>query len=244
MDLDFQTAIEWLSKSIETDSGFINAYVTLSFTYNISGNNNLSKKWCNLAYEKRDELPLKEKLMLDHLHSYHYETPYEEIKYIKQILELDKLNITYWYLIGLAHYQKLKDYKEAIVYFERALEIHKKWGTNYRNPWIYVCLGNSYHQVNEHKKEKEVHELGLSLFPNYARIIQFQAICSFSQGDIDKANDFLSKYKSIGKNRSLWPESRILSGVGTIYAEANLLDKAESNYRQALELDQIGRAHV
>ena len=244
MDLDFQAAIEWLSKSIETDSGFINAYVTLSFTYNISGNNNLSKKWCNLAYEKRDELPLKEKLMLDHLHSYYYETPYEEIKYIKQILELDELSITYWYIIGLAYYQKLKDYKEAAVYFERALEIHKKWGTNYRNPWIYVCLGNSYHQINEHKKEKEVHELGLSLFPDYARIIQFQAICAFSQGDTDKANEFISKYKSIGKNRSLWPESRILSGVGTIYAEANLLDKAEFSYRQALELDPRNPARI
>ena len=244
MGLDFRAAIEWLSKAIETDSGFINAYVTLSFSYSLSGNDDLSKKWCNLAYKKRDELPLKEKLMLDHLHAYYFETPNEEIKYIKQILEIDELNSTYWYLLGLAYYQKLKDYKEAAVYFERALEIHEKWGTNFRNPWIYVCLGNSYHQVNDHKKEKEVYELGLYLFPDYARIIQFQAICAFSQGDTDKANEFISKYKSIGKNRSLWPESRILSGVGTIYTEANLLDKAEFSYRQALELDPRNPARI
>ena len=244
MGFDFQSASEWLSKAIETDSGFIHAYITLSFNYNISGNVKLSKKWCNLAYKKRDELPLKEKLMLDHLHAYHFETPIEEIKYIKQILELDELNTTYWYILGLAYYQKLKDYKEAVVYLEKALEIHKKWGSNYRNPWIYVCLGNSYHQINEHKKEKEVYELGLSLFPDYTRIIQFQAICAFSQGDTDKANEYISKYKFIGENKNLWPESRILSGVGTIYTEANLFDEAERSYRQALELDPLNPARI
>ncbi|TFH27213.1 MAG: tetratricopeptide repeat protein [Bacteroidia bacterium] len=244
MGLDFRAAIEWLSKAIETDSGFINAYVTLSFSYSLSGNDDLSKKWCNLAYKKRDELPLKEKLMLDHLNAYYFETPNEEIKYIKQILELDELNSTYWYLLGLAYYQKIKDYREAAVYFERALEIHKKWGTNFRNPWTYRCLGDSYHQVNEHKREKEVYELGLSLFPDYTRIIQSQAVCAFSQGDPDKANEFISKYKSITKNKFLWPESRILSGVGTIYTEANLFDEAEYSYRQALELDPRNPARM
>ena len=236
MGLDFRAAIEWLSKAIEADSGFINAYVTLSFTYSLSENDDLSKKWCNMAYKKRDDLPLKEKLMLDHLHAYYFETPNEEIKYIRQILELDELDTTYWFLLGLAYYN-IKNYKEAAVYLERALEIHKKWGTNFRNPWIYRCLGDSHHQVNEHKREKEVHELGLSLFPDYTSIIQSQAVCAFSQGDTDKANEFISKYKSIRKNKNLWPESRILSGVGTIYTEANLFDKAEFSYRQALELD-------
>ena len=92
MDLDFQTAIEWLSKAIEADSGFINAYVPLSFTYRVMGNDKLAKDWCNMAYKKRHELPLKEKLMLDHLHAYYFETPNEEIKYLKQILEIDELN--------------------------------------------------------------------------------------------------------------------------------------------------------
>ncbi len=237
MSLDFQAAIEWLSKAVEADSGFVNAYLTMSFTYSISGNDKLSKKWCNLAYEKRDELPLKEKLMLNHLHAFYFETPIEEIKYLKQILEIDELNSTYWYLLGLAYYQKLHDYEEAAISCEKALKIHEKWGTNFRNIWIYSVLGNSYHKVNEHKREKEVYELGLSIFPDHPFIIRRQAICALSQGDTDKANEFISNYKSIRKNKYLWHEARILSSVGTIYTEANLFDKAELNYRQALELD-------
>jgi adenylate cyclase len=236
MTLDYHAATEWLSKAIETDSDFISAYVPLLFTYLTSGNDKQAKNLCNSAYEKRDELPLKGKLMLDYLNAYIFETPNDQIKYLKQILEIDELNPTYWKLLGLA-YIKMYQYKDAAIYFEKALEIHKKWGTSYHDPWIYHWLGNAYHKINEHKKEQEVYELGLSIFPDHTRITQCQAICALSQGNTDKADDFITNYKSIGTNKNLWPESRILSGVGYIYTEANLFDEAEISYTQGLTLD-------
>ena len=236
MDLDQQAATEWLSKAIEIDSGFISAYVPLLFTYLTMGNDKLAKNLCNMANKKRDEFPLKGKLMVDYLNAYIFESPNDQIKYLKQILEIDELNPTYWKLLGLA-YKKMYQYKDAAIYFEKALEIHEKWGNNFRNPFIYHWLGESYHKINEHKKEKEVYELGLRIFPDHPRIIQHQAICALSQGDTDRADDFLTKYKSIRKNKSMWPESRILSGVGYIYAEANLFNEAELSIRQGLALD-------
>jgi len=236
MDLDQQAATEWLSKAIECDSGFISAYVPLLFTYLTTGNDELAKNLCNSAYKKRDELPLKGQLTLDYLNAYIFETPNDQIKYLKQILEIDELNPTYWKLLGLA-YSKMYQYKDAAIYFEKALEIHLKWGSNFRNPFIYHWLGNAYHKINEHKKEKEVYELGLSIFPDHTRITQYQAICALSQGNTDEADHFITKYKLIGKNKNLWPESRILSGVGYIYTEANLFNDAEISYRQGLTLD-------
>jgi len=237
MDLDFQIAIKWLSMAIETDSNFIMAYGTMSYTYMVSGNDRQAKYWCNKVYTKRDELPLKEKLMIDHLHAYYFAMPNEEINYLKQFLEIDELNPTYWYLLGLAYYQKLENYEDAIINLEKALEIHRKWGSNYRNPWIYACLGNSYHKVNDHKREKEVFEMGLSIFPDYTRIIEHQAACALSQGEKLKADELIAKYISITKNNRHWAEARIFSGVGNIYAEAGLKDKAEDSYRQGLNLD-------
>ncbi len=236
MDLDQQAATEWFSKAIETDSGFISAYVPLLFTYLSTGNDELAKNLCNMAYKNRDELPLKGQLTLDYLHAYIFETPNDQIKYLKQILEIDELNSTYWKLLGKA-YSKMYQYNDATIYYEKALEIHKKWGTNFRNPFIYHWLGHAYHKINEHKKEKEVYELGLSIFPDHSRIIQHQAICALSQGDTDEAEILITKYKSIRKNKNLWPESRILSSVGYIYSEANLFDEAEISYRQGLTLD-------
>ena len=236
MDLDFQTAIEWFSKAIETDSGFISAYVFLSFTYRLSGNDKLAKYWCKVVYKKRAELPLIGKLMLDHLNAFYFKTRNEEIIYLKQILEIDELNPTYWFFLGRAYY-RLYQYRDAIISWEKALEINKKWGTNYRNLGIYCFLGEAYHKVNEHNREKEVYELGLNIFPDHPWIIQQQAICALSQGDPDKADNLITKYKSITKNKNLWPESRILSGLGYIYSGANLFDETEIKFRQALKLD-------
>jgi tetratricopeptide (TPR) repeat protein len=229
---NYDASREWWSKSIEADSGFITPYVFLAFMSNY----NQGKKLCNLAYKKRDGLPLKGKLMVDFLNAIYYETPKETIKYLKQILEIEELNPVYWYLLGCEYYS-IDQYKDAAVYFEKALDICKKWETNFMNPELYELLGDSYHKVDEHKKEKEVYELGLDLFPDDVDIIQHQAICALSQGETDEADVYIKKYKSSRNNRDLWSESRILSGVGIIYSEANLFDEAETSYRQALKLD-------
>ncbi|MEN8227459.1 MAG: hypothetical protein ABFS38_04835 [Bacteroidota bacterium] len=233
---DRQTATEWLLKSIEADSGFISAYVILSYNYRLMGYDKLAKRWCNIAYMKRDELPLKEKLMLEHLNAYYHETPNEQIKYLKQILDIDEMNPIYWFLLGKVYFN-LYQYSDAILPWEKALEIHKNWGTNYRNRWIYYWLGESYHNVNDHKREKEVYELGLSVFPDHPTIISYQATCALSQGDTDKADQLITKYRSIRENSSMWSESSILSGVGYIYSRAELFDEAERSFRQSLELD-------
>ncbi|MEN8123106.1 MAG: hypothetical protein ABFS35_22400, partial [Bacteroidota bacterium] len=150
MDFDFQTSIEWALKAIKADSSYISPYIGLSFNYSITGQDKLAKKWCKLAYKKRGEIPLKEKLKVDHLNAYYFETPNEQIKYLKQFLEMEEMNTIYWYFLGLANYQQHK-YKDATISFEKAIEICKKWGSNYRNPWNYFFLGESYHKINEHK---------------------------------------------------------------------------------------------
>jgi tetratricopeptide (TPR) repeat protein len=238
MELDLLGAEEWFSKAIGADSSFISAYVLLSIAYRGLGEGKLAKKWCNMAYEKRQSLPLLGKLMLDHLNAYYYDTYDEQIKYLKQILEIDESNTNYLYFLGSAHHG-LRQYDDAITYFEKALDIHKKWGTPFRFPFLYYWLGDSFHQLNNHKREKEVYELGLMVSPENPIIIAYQAICELSQGNQGKADDLMAKYKSIRKNNSHWPESRILTGIGSIYEEAEWFNEAEVYYRQALRIDPV-----
>ncbi|TFH26814.1 MAG: hypothetical protein E4H10_05920, partial [Bacteroidia bacterium] len=229
LDYNYDATREWWSKSIEADSGFITTYVFLAYMLDA----NQGKELCKLAYKKRDGLPLKGKLMVDYLNAIYFEIPKEVIKYLKQILEIEELNPVYWFLLGREYYS-IDQYRDAVIYFEKVLDICEKWGTNFMNPVLYELLGDSYHKVNEHNKEIEVYELGLDLFPDYGDIIQHQAICALSLGDIDEADVYITKYISSENNRGLWSESQILSGVGNIYTEANLFDKAEKSYRQAL----------
>ncbi|MEN8227454.1 MAG: tetratricopeptide repeat protein [Bacteroidota bacterium] len=233
--MDLQATIEWMSKAIETDSSFVDAYIFLSFTYTASNQSKQAKIWCKRAYNKRDELPLRGKLFLDHLYAYYYETPQDEIKICKQILEIDEMNSTYWFFLGDA-YHKLNQYNKAAFYWEKALEIHKKWGTSFGIPHLYYRLGDSYHHLGDHKREREVYALGLSAMTDDPTIIGMQAACALSQGDTDEANKNLNKYKSVGAARN-WNESRILAGLGLTYLNARLIDEAEKQYRQALTLD-------
>ncbi len=235
-EFDLQEAAEWLSKAIETDPNFIHAYIYLSFAYLGMGNDQLARNCCMLATERRDELTLLGRLMLDHLYAYYFETPNEQIKCINQILEIDEMNTDYWYLLG-SLYRNLDEHENAIIYFEKALEIHHTWGTYYRNSLLYSWLGDSYHQLNDHRREKEIYDLGLSIFPDHPFISRYQATCALYLGEQKKADELIARYRSIRKNKDRWTDSRILSSIGYIYANAGLYDEAASYFRQALSLD-------
>jgi len=235
--MQLNQARDWFLKTIEIDSGLIRAYVNLALTYGILGNDTLAKEYFIKAYKKREELPIREKLLLDFYHAYYFETPNEEIYYLDQILEIDELNPGFWFLLGRAYY-KLAQYEKAIFYWEKVLEIHKSWGVDYRNVYYYWWLGESYHKANNHKKEKEIFTVGLRLFPDRGsrlRIIGYQAICMLSQNDTDLANKLITNFESLGKE--VWSDSELLANLGLIYSEAGLFVDAEKYYRQALRKD-------
>ncbi len=236
MELEMGPAVEWFSKAIETDSSFITPYVWSAYTYSLMGDNRQSRHWCKTAYKKRDGLDVEDKLILDQLNANYFETPNEELIYLNQLVEVDKLNPIYWQMLGLAYY-KIFEYEEALANFEQAIEITNKWGVVYRNPFIYFLMGNAYHKTGDHVKEEEILALGLDLFPNHLYIIQFQAICALSQGETDKANSILSNYKYIRKDIIHCTEAMISAGLGYIYTEVGVLDEAEKQYRHLLELE-------
>ena len=235
--MDLQTTIEWLSKAIETDSNFINAYIFLSFTYIPGGYLKLSKQLCKKAYEKRNELPVREQLFLDHLYAYHFENPHKEIRICKKILDIDEMNSIYWYFLGDAYY-RLNQYEEATLHWKKALDIHKKWGTVFGIPHLYFYMGDALHKLNDHKREREIYELGLNALPNTALIIIGYATCVLSLEETEKAKSLINNYISIRKSKG-WNESQIMSSLGDVYSGAGLFDEAEVYYRQALALDSL-----
>lgn len=163
--LDLDACSEWSRKAIEADSGFIEAYILLSFSYVAGGNFKQSKYWCNAAYEYRKDLPFRGQLYLDHLYAYNFQDPREEVKLCKQILEIDNMNTIYWHLLGDAYY-KLNLYPEATAAFEKTLEIHEKWNSGFGIPYLYLWMGKALHQLGNHERENEVYILGLKAFPN------------------------------------------------------------------------------
>jgi len=233
--LDIPSTIKWLMKAIETDFDFLDAYIFLSFTYASILEFKQSEAWLARGYEKRDQATLRGQLYLDHLYATLYETPYDEIRYCRQLLEIDEMNTVYWFLLGFAHY-KLEQNEEAIASFEKALEIHENWGTHMHIPYLYHWMGECLHALGNHKRENEIYELGLYTLPNDALIRRYQAKCALSQGRSDLGEQYIDQYKKI-RTAEGWEEARILSAVGYGYFYAGEIKQAEQFCRQGLALD-------
>ncbi len=74
------------------------------------------------AYKKRDQMPMIKILIKNY--AFFFETPYDEIKYLKQLQELDDIFPGHYYDIGLK-YNLLYEYDKAIPEFEKSLEIYR-----------------------------------------------------------------------------------------------------------------------
>ncbi len=234
--MELGSAIEWFAKAVEADSTFINAYVFGAYANLMYGRNWPAKKIVNKASEINAELTTEQELMINQLYAYFFKTPYEEIKAIKQLNEIDELNPLYWHQLGFAYY-KLFEYEEAVQSWERLFRIHEQWGTDYQNPYPYFLMGDAYHKLGEHEKEEKILALGHKVFPNAIMIQQFQAICAYSMGDNQKAENILSEYKTIRQDILHCTEAMVSSGIGAIYSNSGLLEEAESYYRDATQQD-------
>jgi len=229
---DFNTAINWYLQTIAIDSNFTDAFIMLSSAYQFQGMYDQAKKWALRLYKKREILPMYQKVYASWGYAHNFETLYEEIKYLEQLGELDdQIPFTY-YLIG-GNYRKLQQYDKAIPYFEKALEIYRKWDLK---PWwirYYTDLGRVYHKNGQYKREEKLYKKAAKDFPDDPDLVYRQAVWSLTVGEEGDANRYLEKYKSISKDNSL-PETVITGDLANIYWEAGLLDQAEEYFLNAL----------
>jgi Tfp pilus assembly protein PilF len=140
------------------------------------------------------------------------------------------------YLLGIL-YNWTGQYYNAIQQFEKLLELCRKWGTEYmQNSSVWEGLGKAYHQTGQFKKAKNIYRKGLRYMPGEPKIIARQALLSFTEKDTVAALHYIGEYeKSIRKNE--WSAAKIADGLGDIYAEAGLPDKAEIYFLKALSLE-------
>ena len=233
MEIELESAADWFSRSIEEDTMFISPYIMLAYTYQSMGRTGASKVVCDMVSNKSENASLEQILIIKQLNAFFYETPNEQIKYFKQLVEIDELNPLYWHLMGVAHYNIL-EYDEALKCWERAIEIPEKWGTHFHNPYIYFLMGHVYHEIGEHEKEDRIYKLGLEYFPKNFMILQYQAICALSKREIAKTNNIIEEYKKLRHETLVCTESMISSGVGYIYQEGGDYKKAEEFYRESI----------
>lgn len=233
--LDYPAAREQFARALGIDSNFVAAQLYLSVSFGNQEMYSDAKKWCLKAYDKREQMTHIQRLYTNWAYANYFETPYEEIRYLKEIVETDDQLPNAFYLLGYT-YEILGDYEKAIPYHERVLDIRKQWGS--KPSWIYnyTSLGVCYHMTGRYNKEAKLYKKAEQDFPDNPALLYRQAALSLSQGRTQAANIYIGKYKSIRRENS-WSEARITSAIARLYSDGGFTDKAEEYHQKALSLE-------
>jgi TolB-like protein/Tfp pilus assembly protein PilF len=226
---------DMFQQAIAIDSNFAFPFIAITWSYYNQGSYEEAKKWCIKACEKKNLMSKPHKIETDVLYALCFETLNEVVGHLKQELELDDQQPVTQGDLGDTYY-KLFQYDKAIPYLEKALEIYKKWNVKPPSIAFYTILGTSYHKTGQYRKENKLYKKAEKDFPDAPYLLYRQAILSLTKGDIVAANEFIKIYISLLKERSL-PEAVITTKLAEIYSEANILDKTEKYYREALSLE-------
>jgi tetratricopeptide (TPR) repeat protein len=232
MKRDYPTAVQLFSQAIAIDSNFTFAALSLSIANGNQGLYEEAKKWCLKAYNKRDQMPMWQKIWINWVHAIFLETPQEEIKYLKQLKEFDDQFSNSYSNLGYC-YNILYQYDKAIPEMEKVLEMYDKWGVKPSWVYDYTLLGYAYHKTGQYKKEKKLYKKAEKDFPDDPALIQCQVVLLLIEGDTILANQYIEKYRSLLKANSS-SESDIATDLASIYSETGNLSKAEEYYQQTL----------
>ncbi|MCX6328338.1 MAG: helix-turn-helix domain-containing protein [Bacteroidia bacterium] len=230
----YSDAINWFQKALTADTNFTWTMRFLAASNNNNGDINEARKWSLKFYSKKEMMNEYQRLYADYGYANTFLTPNESIAILKRLLLIDEQPPVYRSL-G-AKYFNLQQYDKAIPELIKALDIYKKWGSKPLGYDFYSFLATAYHESGQYKKEKKLYRKSERDFPDNIYMTGRQAILALTEKDTVTANKFIEKYRSILKGNSA-TEANITGDVGGLYREANLPDKAEKYFREALRMD-------
>jgi tetratricopeptide (TPR) repeat protein len=234
---DKSGAEKWYIKALDVDSNFTAAAFNLENIYAYDGKPEESLKWLVKDYEARGRMSYSDQIYASWAYACTFESPEKQIEYLNQWKEIDDQNLNSYWLLGLIYYT-IEQYNKAIPELIKCSEISYNWygKESYKDLSNYGYLGLAYHKTGQYKKEKKLWKFAERYIPENPWIITGKAVLAFSENDAVAAKKEIDRYISYGKKNS-FTEADIASGVGDIYLNAGMVDKAETYYRKALSLD-------
>ena len=180
-------------------------------------------------------MTIQQKINTQWLHATCFGTPYDKIKYLKQLIDFDDQIVTAYFNLGNC-YNDLYQYDMAIPEYKKALEIFKKW--DLKPYWAANCtyLGQMYYKTGQYKKAEKVLRKAEKDFPDDIELIGWQGVLALNQGDTIGAQRYFEKMSAILRGMSM-PEATVTALVAFGYNAAGFTDEAEKKYRKALSLD-------
>jgi AraC-like DNA-binding protein/tetratricopeptide (TPR) repeat protein len=233
---DLPSAISWYLKALDIDSNYFDPMMGLSTTYSNLGMMEQDLQWVIKYYNKRNQWPPVQQLWASWAYAFSFEPPYEGIKYLKQLQQIDDQNANIYYMLGMTYFN-LNQFDKAIPELEKFLELDEKLGKEIMKiNFNYVLLGKAYHNTGQYKKEKKLWKKADHYIPDDPSIIKGHALLSFAEKETATANRYIERYISVMKRNSA-SEADLAEGLAQIYYDAGIMDKFEEYYRKVISSD-------
>lgn len=233
-DLINALAHEEFLKAVRIDSNFTAAYFSLIGTYEENGLYDSAKIFCKHLYDRRDQMPPHQKLRTEYLYSTLFSSPYESIKYLKQLLELDDQQPNIYFTLG-NFYRGLSQLDKAIPAYDKSLEIFGKWGIKPPSVINYTFFGDACCDAKQYKKAENVFKKAEQDFPDEPAISWYELQLSLEVKDTVSANIYIKKFTTISRENSK-SEFYIAMSIANAYESGDYHEKAEKYIRKSLKL--------
>jgi TolB-like protein len=233
---DFAGGVSWGLKALAADSTFAEAAFLIEKSYAWDGKPEQSRQWLIRNYNKRDQMSYLNKLFTCWAYAFTFESPNEQIKYLKLLQENDDKDPENYRLLG-GTYNMIKQYDKAIPELEKCLQILRIWGEEYLKDegTPFIQLGWAYHGTGQYKNEKKILKEFEHYYPDNFWLIRGRVLLAFAEKDSVAANRYLAKL--ILNLREGASDAHVAGGLGYLYYDAGMPEKAELYYRKAYSLE-------
>ncbi len=229
-------ARNWYFKALAADSGLTWAFFNIESSYSNEGNSEESRRWLIKNYLHRDKMAYSDQIYACWAYAFSFESYGEQVKYLKQLLEIDDNDPGWHYLLALT-YRLMKEYDKAIPEYERSMEITKKWGKEFIEGSNHIQLGECLHKTGQFKKEKKIYKEFEHYLPKNPWLFYRRAILSLAEKDTIEANKQIDKLKSAWKETFSASDAFVIRRLGLLYSEAGMPDRAEKYLRTAILME-------
>jgi AraC-like DNA-binding protein/tetratricopeptide (TPR) repeat protein len=229
---DYHAATDMFEHAIAIDSNYVYPALSLCWTYLLQGMYDEGRRLCLKTYLKKDQMPSVQKSYTEIVHSYLFESPYETMRHIWELREIDPQTPYSYYLMGNC-YIVLQQYQKAIPEYERSLKIFKNRGINPFYVSNYTDLGYAYLKTGQLSKAKKLLKKAEQVFPDNISVISRQVLLELFEGDTVKANEYSRRCILLNKESAI-SYTDFATTFASIYAEAGMTGKAENYLRKAI----------
>jgi tetratricopeptide (TPR) repeat protein len=239
----YERAIESLQEAFRIDTTFTMAAFNIAIAYNIIAATTNSQavlqavSWTRKAYLGKERLPEEYRHWVEMWGAWYIKkNPSEVLNFCTLLEKSDIKSRFYWYDIGITYQSGFEMWDKAASMFGKIEDLNTEWKEDWKFKEYYTQYGYACRMLGKYDKAVKIYETGLTLYPDYGPFVFGQAVCAALKGDSALATELIVKRIELARKDG-WTESYIAGMLGYLYSSAGLLEKAEQNYRRALQLD-------